>query len=63
MAITKAVSYTHLCRLVVEPVVNPVVGQKAEKPRQEPPFLSLTTMTTKISKKKKKVSNKSRPAR
>ena len=51
------------CRLVVEPVVNPVVGQKEKKPCQDLAFLSLTTMTTKISKKKKIVSNKNCPIR
>lgn len=40
------------CRLVAEPVVNPVVGQNPKKPCQDRTFLSLTTLTTKISKKK-----------
>ena len=40
------------CRQVAYPVVGLVVRRKAVKPLYSATFFSLTTMTTKISKKK-----------
>ena len=40
------------CRQVVTPVVGLVVSRKAVKPLYSVTFFSLTTMTTKIHKKK-----------